>query len=134
MRLIIAIISSLLDEAVIVAITIFGLPRLGVHIPVWGIALICIAFVTFAVTSFRIGSRTLSQKPLLGLTNMVGVRGRVTSPLNPRGFVRIEGEIWEARAEKEIIPADTDVIVIAQRGLLLVVRRKTPEDAPAPAR
>lgn len=128
-RLLIAIITSLLDEAVIVAIIIFGLPRLGVQIPVWGIVLVGLAFVAFAVTTFRIGSRTLLKKPVPGLTNMVGVQGRVTSPLNPRGFVRIQGELWEARADKEHINAGADVIVVAQQGLKLVVRRKTREES-----
>jgi membrane-bound ClpP family serine protease len=125
-RLIIAIVSSLLDEAIIVAIIIFGLPRLGVHLPAWAIALVCVAFVAFAVGSFRIGSRTLRQKPLPGLTNMVGVMGRAASPLKPKGFIRIGGELWEARSEKEPIDAGTEVIVVAQLGLKLVVRRKTP--------
>jgi membrane-bound ClpP family serine protease len=129
-RLLIAIITSLLDEAIIVAAIIWGLPRLGVDIPLYGIILICIAFVIYAVSFYLIGSNILRKKPMPGFTQMVGVEGRTVSRLDPRGFVRVEGELWESKAESGSIQSGVDVIVVDQYGLKLVVRPK-PREIPA---
>jgi membrane-bound serine protease (ClpP class) len=121
-RLIVAIITSLLDEAAIVAAIIWGLPHLGVKLPMWGIIVIVTGFAIFAVVSFRVGSRTLSKKPMAGFTNMIGTEGLATGKLNPDGFVKIESELWAARAENGPIEAGINVVVIAQKGLKLVVK------------
>jgi len=121
-RLIVAIITNLLDEAVIVAAIIFGLPRLGIDIPLWGIILICTAFLAYAVIFYKIGSDVLKKKPLPGFSDMVGVEGRTGGQWNPHGFIRAASELWEARAEQGTIPPGTKVIVVSQNGLKLVVR------------
>ncbi len=123
-RLIIAIITSLIDEIVIIAIILWVLPLFGIHIPLWGLALIVVALVIYAVGTFIIGSRILRKKPLAGLTDMVGTEGRTATSLSPRGFIRVEGELWEARAESGSIDSGVDVTVIAQDGLKLVVRER----------
>jgi membrane-bound ClpP family serine protease len=127
-RLIIAIITNLLDEAIIAAFIIFGLPRLGVNIPLWGLILIGIGFLVYAVGFYLIGSKVLRKKPLPGLTNMVGVEGKVVSPLAPKGFIRAEGELWSSKADNGFIDIGADVIIIEQRRLELIVRRKMPSD------
>ena len=128
-RLIIAIITNLLDEAIIVALIIFGLPRLGIQIPLYGIILIGVGFLVYAVGFYTVGSRILRKKPLPGLTDMVGVEGRAVSRLAPKGFVRIQGELWESKADSGVINAGKDVIVIDQYGLKLIVRPKLPTDS-----
>jgi membrane-bound ClpP family serine protease len=123
-RLIIAIVTSLIDEVIILAIILFVLPIFDIHIPWWGIVLIVIAFLVYAVGTFIIGTRILKKKPLPGLTDMTGTEGKVVSPLTPKGFVRIESELWEAKAEKDPLEKGADVVVVSQNGLKLVVRRK----------
>jgi membrane-bound ClpP family serine protease len=123
-RLIVAIITSLLDEAAIVAAIIWGLPHLGVKLPLWGTIVIVTGFAVFAVVSFRVGSRTLSKKPMAGFTNMIGTEGLTTGRLSPDGFVKIESELWSSRAEKGQIEAGIIVVVISQKGLRLVVKPK----------
>ena len=124
-RLIIAIITSLIDEVIIVAIIVWILPRFNIRIPLWGIVLIAIAFVIYAAFSFIIVTRVLRKRLLPGQCDMVGTAGRVVTPLNDEGFVRIEGELWKSRAEKSPIEAGVDVLVIAQEGFRLKVRRKS---------
>ena len=123
-RLILAIISNVLYEAVIVAAILWGLPRIGVYIPVWGTVLICIAFAVYGIVMYRIGSRALRRKLTPGFTDMIGTEGRVVSRLSPEGFVRIKGELWEAKAEEGSIDTGIDVIVVKQSGMLLIVNRK----------
>jgi membrane-bound ClpP family serine protease len=131
-RLIMAIFTNLLYEAIIVAVILWGLPRWDIHIPLYGLILICAAFAVFGVISFHIGSRTLRRKQLPGLTSMVGIEGQVVSRLAPEGFVRIGGELWNARAENGSIDVGTDVIVVRQSGLKVVVRRKQADNPAKP--
>jgi membrane-bound ClpP family serine protease len=128
-RLIMAVFTNLLYEAIIVAVILWGLPRLGVRIPLYGLILICIAFATYGVVSFLIGSRTLRRKPLPGLTTMVGLEGQVVSKLAPEGFIRIGGELWNARVENGSIEVGADVLVVRQSGLKVVVRRKQSDNS-----
>jgi membrane-bound ClpP family serine protease len=125
-RLIIAVITSLLDEVIILAIILFGLPRLGIHIPLYGVVLICTGFLAWAVCLYSISSKTMRKKALLGSTNMVGSEGRVVKRLSPEGFIRIHGELWQAKAEHGKLDIGADVVVVSQDRLKLVVRRKTP--------
>ncbi len=120
-RLIVAIITNLLDEAVIVAAIIFGLPRLGIDIPLWGIILICTAFLAYAVIFYKIGSDVLKKKPLL-FFGYGGRRGADGRTVESDGFIRAASELWEARAEQGTIPPGTQIIVVSQNGLKLVVR------------
>ncbi len=123
-RLVLAIITNLLDEAIIVAAIIFGLPRLGINIPLWGTILICVAFLIYAYIFYRIGSTILKKKPLPGLSDMVGMEGKAASKLNPDGLIRIEGELWKARSQSGTIESGDSVIVTGQTGLKLLVSRK----------
>jgi membrane protein implicated in regulation of membrane protease activity len=120
-RFIIAIISNLLDEAIIVAFIVFGLPRLGVHIPVWGIVLICLGFLVYAVLFYRIGSTILRKKPLPGFSDMTGIEGKAMVNLAPKGIIKIESELWEAKTENGTIEAGSRVVVVRQEGMKLIV-------------
>jgi membrane-bound ClpP family serine protease len=125
-RLVIAIVTSILQAAIIAAILIWVLPAyFNIHFPLYGTILILIGYAIYAFTVYRIGSTALRKKALAGLTDMVGVNGRAVSRLAPAGFVRIEGELWEARTESGFINVGTGVIVVKQNGLKLVVRPKT---------
>lgn len=123
-RLIIAIITSLIDEIIIVALILWVLPRFGIHVPWWGLVLVIVAFVVYAVTVFTLGSRILKKKPLAGLSDMLEMEGKTQGRLAPAGFVKIEGELWEARSGAGVIEAGVEVVVVAQEGLRLVVREK----------
>jgi membrane-bound ClpP family serine protease len=121
-RLIVAIVTSLLDEAAIVALIIWLLPKVGVQLPWWGLAILVAGFAAFAIFTYKVGSRALKARPMAGFTSMVGMEGRVAAALNPEGLVKIDGELWSARAEKGYLEAGETIIVITQRDLLLIVR------------
>ncbi len=48
-RLLVAVITNILDEAIIMAIIIVGLPRLGVNLPLWATILVGSLFLVYAV-------------------------------------------------------------------------------------
>ena len=122
-RLIAAIVSTLLEEAVLVAIVLWGLPQLGIRIPLPGLIAMMAALAAFAVIFYSIGSRALRKKPIIGLPAMVGSQGKVVSPLARVGLVRIKGELWLAESGGKRIDVGAEVTVVGQDGLRLIVRK-----------
>jgi membrane-bound ClpP family serine protease len=129
-RLIIAIVTTLIEEAALAAIVLWGLPRLGINLHVGVLIALMVALAAYAITTYRMGSRALKRKPVVGLPDMVGARGRAVSDLAPEGTVRIKGELWESKAEGRKINAGVNVIVVGQEGLKLIVRREKPPGKP----
>jgi membrane-bound ClpP family serine protease len=125
-RLIIAIVTTLMEEAALAAIVLWGLPALGVSLHVGVLIALMAALAAFAVTTYRMGSRALRRKPVVGLPSMVGARGKAVSELAPEGMVRIKGELWESWVEGRKISAGVRVVVVGQEGFKLIVRREKP--------
>jgi len=122
-RLILAILSTLLEEAAVVVVVLWGLPKLGIRIPLAGLIALMAALAAYAVITYRMGSRALRRKTVAGLTDMVGSKGKVVTPLDLEGLVRIKGELWKSKSVDERIDAGEEVIVVKQDGLKLIVRR-----------
>ena len=120
-RLIWAILSTLLEEAAIVALVRIGLPEFGIELPLGVLIAVMVAWATVAVIFYRMGSRALRRKPLVGLLTMVGGKGKVVSPLDPEGVIRISGELWRARSAIQKIDVGEEVIVKDQDGTKLIV-------------
>ena len=125
-RLIVAIVSTLMEETALVVIVLWGLPWLGIHLPLWGSIVLLIilmaAWGTYTVITYWMGSRALREKPVVGLPDMVGSKGEVVSPLAPEGLVKIRGELWIAESESDEVALGGKVIVVGQDRLKLVVR------------
>jgi len=125
-RLIIAIFTTLIEEAALAAIVLWGLPLLGINLHIGVLIGLMAALAAYAITTYRLGSRALKRKPVVGLPGMVGARGKAVSDLAPEGIVMIRGELWESKAEGRRINAGVKVTVVGQEGLKLVVRREEP--------
>ena len=121
-RLILAIISTLLEEAALVAVVLVGLPELGINIPIAGLIALMLAWAAMAVISYRAGSRALERKPVAGLGTMVGSKGKIVKTLDPEGLVRIHAELWRAKTDDMDIAIGQDVTVVGQDGSKLIVR------------
>ena len=120
--------STLLEEVALAVVVLLGLPQIGINIPVPGLVAIMVVWGVAAVFTYRMGSRALQRKPLPGLPDMVGSRGKVVSPLAPRGVVRIRGELWEAKTAGRKIKAGEEVVVVGQDGLRLIARKRGADD------
>jgi membrane-bound ClpP family serine protease len=125
MRLIWAIVSTILEEAAIAVVVLLGLPRLGIEIPLAGLIALMVAWAAFAVFTYRKGTRALRRKPVIDLLPMVGSRGEVVSPLDPEGVIKIRGERWVAKSARGRLNAGEEVTVVGQEGLKLIVRKGT---------
>ena len=130
-RLVLAILSTLLEEAALVAIVLWGLPQLDIRIPLPGLIALMVAWGAFSVFIYQMGSRALRRKPVAGLLSMVGSRGKAASPLAPEGFVKIKGELWDAKSASGRIDTGEEVTVIGQDGLKLIVGKGRIEDLEA---
>lgn len=125
-RLLLAIVSTTLEEAAIAVVVLLGLPQLGVYVPLPVLIIIMVVWGVVATVTFQIGSRILIKQPVIGLPNMVGSIGKVVKALDLEGQVKIKNEIWDAKSLEEKINTGEEVKVVAQDGLKLVVSRNHP--------
>ena len=117
-----SIFTSLLEQAALVAIVLWGLPSIGVDLPVWVLVPASIALGIYNVYTYRKASQALRVQPVAGLTDMVGSRGEAVGQLNPAGQVRIRGELWAAESESGELRRGDRMVVTGQKGLKLTVR------------
>ena len=125
-KLILTIIISLVDEAIIILVLFFVLSQFGIQMPIW---LIITLALIFSVISFVI-FRTLRKNPLLGFENMIGKSGMTISPLARKGTVKIGRELWHAETDGMNIEVGEEVTVVEQSGLKLTVIKKSSEKIP----
>ena len=121
-RLVLAIVSTILEEIAIAVIVLWGLPQAGIQVPLWGLIIIMVAWAAYSIFTFRLGTRALIREQIIGLPNMIGTKGEVVSSLTPEGLVRIQGELWIAKSDSGELKTGNEVIVVGQKRLRLVVR------------
>ena len=122
-RLVLAIISTSLEEVAIYVIWRWLLPEFGIKLPFQVLIGVMVAWVAFGVWLFIFTTRTLGKQVPVGLPSMIGTKGKVTSRLSPEGMVRIKGELWGATSAGGDIDAGEEVVVVSEDGLMLSVRR-----------
>lgn len=121
-RLVLAIVSTILEESAIAVIVLVGLPHLDIHIPLWGLIALMVAWGAYSITTYRMGSRALRKKPEIVLP-LISSKGKVVSPLTPGGIIRIKGELWQATSIGGNIDNGEEVTVVGQDGLKLICTR-----------
>ena len=64
-----------------------------------------------------------------GLQALVGARGFVHDDLSPKGFVRVQGELWSAQAlpAGQMIVAGTEVEIVRAERMTVFVRPVAPD-------
>jgi membrane-bound serine protease (ClpP class) len=113
-----AITTSLLGQAALVAVVLWLLPSVGVNIPLWGLILMMIALGTYNYINYRLGKKTLTKKPMISLD--IGSRGRAATHISPTGYVRVNGELWRASSNASI-DAGEEISVVGIEGMTLLV-------------
>jgi membrane-bound serine protease (ClpP class) len=122
-RLILAVISTSLEEVAIWVIWRWLLPEFDIRLPLAVLIGVMVAWATFGVWLFIFTTLTLRKQAMVGLPSMVGTVGKVASRLSPEGQVRIKGELWGATSSEGDIEVGDEVAVIKEDGLKLFVRR-----------
>jgi membrane-bound serine protease (ClpP class) len=86
-----------------------------------GVTLVSVGFFAVAVSAVARAQRMTAK---VSTAEVVGRRGRATTPLAPLGTVQIESELWTAVADHDaVIEAGDEVEVVAVDGLRLLVKR-----------
>ena len=119
--LIFNIATGLPKGAVLAAIFLWLLPLWGINIPIWGIILLIVVFVIYEIITFRLGWRALKRKPSISLKAIVGCCGKATTPLTPKGYVQVQGELWQALCSDRDIDEGDDIVVLEVNRLTLRV-------------
>ena len=122
-RLILAIVSTLAVEAALFTIWRWVLPEWGIEIPLAALIAVMVAYAIFAVVDFWFVTLILRRQAVIGLSTMIGSKGKVTSPLDPEGLVTIKGELWGAESIDRNIGSGERIMVVGQDGLKLIVRK-----------
>ena len=114
----------LLDEAAAVVVILVVLHFFEVEIPLMAAIVggLVLGFVVFIVHKKVIP--TFHRKQVTGAEGMIGLTGKATGPLTPKGVVRVGDELWQAKSTGEHIPAGEEVEIMALSGLTLTVKRK----------
>jgi membrane protein implicated in regulation of membrane protease activity len=113
-----AITTSLLEQAALVSVVLWLLPRAAINIPIWGLILMMIALGTYNYINYRLGKKALTKKPIISLD--IGSRGLAATPISPTGYVRVNGELWRASSNSNI-DAGEEISVVGIEGLKLLV-------------
>jgi len=122
-RLILAIVSTSLEEVAIVAIWRWLLPEFGIELPLAVLIAVMVGWAAFGTALFVFTTRTLKRQTVVGLPTMMGSKGKVASPLVPEGMVKIKGELWGATSAEGNVDKGEQVEVVGEDGLKLVVRK-----------
>ena len=122
-RLVLALVSTTVEELDIFVIWRWLLPELDINLSRTALIVIMAVWLCFSVALFAFTTRTIRRQTVVGLPTMIGSRGKVASPLNLQGLVRIKGELWGATSGEGDIGKGEEVEVVGEDGLKLVVRR-----------
>jgi membrane-bound ClpP family serine protease len=124
-KLLLFIVVSLADEAILLAIIMLVLGQLGIEMPPWFIILLGLLFLVITLVIYR----SLGNSPQLGFDNMIGQNGFAVNPIAPKGTVRIRGELWQAVTKSTHIEAGAEIVVLERTGLNLTVLKKIQDEA-----
>ena len=115
---VLSITTALLEQAALVTVVLWLLPRAAVNIPLWGLILMMIALGVYNYTTYRLGKKALVKKPIISPD--IGSRGRTTTTISPKGYVRVNGELWQA-SSSSIIDAGEEIAVVGIEGMTLLI-------------
>lgn len=116
-----------MEQAALVAVVLWLLPRFNINIPLWGLAILMVALAVHSYFMYRIGRPTFLIKPKVAPENIVGYEGTVVKPLVPQGYVKVQGVLWKAMCAETHLQKGDEVVVVGIEGLRLTVRPKKPK-------
>lgn len=115
---VLVITTTLLEQAALVAVVLWLLPRVAINIPLWGLILMMIALGVYNYITYRLGKKALVKKPIISPD--IGSRGRTTTPISPKGYVRVNGELWQA-SSSSTIDVGEEITVVGIEGMTLLI-------------
>ena len=118
---VLAVVSSILEQGVLVAVVLWLLPRFGINIPLWALVVMMIALGLYGYVGYRLGRTALERKPMMASEAMLGSQCTVMTPLAPRGYVKVGSEMWRASSRGLVIEKGQEVVIVGMEELILLV-------------
>ena len=87
----------------------------------WGVPLVAAAVIQEGVNAWLGYRWSRRRRSRTGAEAMLGATAEVVERCDPEGWVKLDGELWRARADGSVEPGER-VEVLAVDGLTLVVR------------
>lgn len=115
---VLTITTTLLEETALVAVVLWLLPRVAINIPLWGLIIMMIALGVYNYINYRLSKKALVKKPIISPD--IGSRGRTTTPISPKGYVRVNGELWQA-SSSSTIDAGEEIVIMGIEGMMLLI-------------
>ncbi len=134
MRSLLKFMALMADEVVVGLFLIWVLPSFGVELPLWVVAVVIAVLLAkdFRVVPFILRGG-LSAKPQIGSESLIGRTAMVVEDLNPRGLVKVAGELWSAKCVNGTARKGEVVVIVGVSGAkILVERRASPEPGQLP--
>jgi len=88
------------------------------------ILLFVILTVSFFTIAIGFGIKAQRRKPTTGLEGLINEIGEAITDLEPKGMIKIHGEIWNAESIEETIPKGNKIIVTGISDLILKIKKK----------
>ena len=98
--------------AVVLALTVLPSP--------WGLVAVVVAALIDVTETWFFVRWSKRRRSTVGVETLVGRTAVVVRALTPRGQVKVDGEVWEARSEYHFAPGE-EVVVTGVDGLVLDV-------------
>ena len=90
----------------------------------WLVIIVIIGVLAFLAFAIIYGIRAHRQQALAGREELIGKTAEVSTVINPKGVVFIQGERWVAISDKGRIEPGEEVIITKVEGLKLRVTKK----------
>ncbi len=114
----------LLDEVAALVLVLLALWFFKIRISFEIVIVIALLLGTFVFITHKVIIPSFHKRKVTGSEGMIGLEGEVIEPLAPVGVVRVEGELWKAKAVDDDIAAGEDVEILRLEKLTLEVKRK----------
>ena len=114
----------LLDDVAALGLVYLVLWAFKITMPLWFAIVIALLLGTVVFIIHKVIIPSFHKEQVTGSEGMIGMEGKVVEPLNPSGFVRVEGELWKAKAIGGDVAAGEDVEILGLKKLTLEVKRK----------
>jgi membrane protein implicated in regulation of membrane protease activity len=119
------VLSWILEEILLAAAILWLLPHFfDINMPLWGLAILMVALAVYSGVMYRVGRQTFFIKPKMAADNIIGSEGTVTRPLEPEGYIKVQGVLWKAICNESRLGVGDEVEVVGMEGLRLIVKPK----------
>jgi membrane protein implicated in regulation of membrane protease activity len=94
-------------------------------VPRWAGAGFLVFWILKDFATYPFVRRAYENNAKNGSEALVGGKGMTHGPIAPEGYIKIQGELWKARAEGQSIPKDRIVRVTGANGMTLTVEAES---------